>query len=284
MLYRYWRLALFSLGFAALFIQQSLSDVSSAQSQNSQSSKSALPLKWSGKDWKLYPSVRSACNSFVSKGYALDKIVKHRIPPNFICYLKDTRLSDEDPRRFPISTTAKCPEHYQYYGDYDKGFCVLNKLANQPGFDPTKIKLGKKEASGKPEYTDKPLTKNLRGPYSCDNPLLEGGCGGGGRLSEGSGRNSNLRNSLVESAKSRNSVEPPANRAYKQTKSGLSGKEAASDKPSWASGERPYVGESGKDFATRLLDKRYGKGNYDKGSNSEYSKIKKWGERAFQDP
>ncbi len=68
----------------------------------------------------------------------------------------------------------------------------------------------------------------------------------------------------------------------KSPKSGLSDKEAARDVPSWAKGNRPMVGESGKDFARRLLDEKYGPGNYDTGPGSEFSQIKKWGDRAFE--
>ena len=69
---------------------------------------------------------------------------------------------------------------------------------------------------------------------------------------------------------------------HKKRKSGLSGKEAAHDVPSWAQGERPLTTESGRDFAKRLLDDKYGAGNYPAGPGSEFSKIKKWGDRAFE--
>lgn len=71
---------------------------------------------------------------------------------------------------------------------------------------------------------------------------------------------------------------------YKTPRSGVSGKEGAKDVPSWAKGERPTVNESGKDFAKRLLDKKYGEENYDKGPGSEFNKIQKWGDRAFENP
>lgn len=76
-------------------------------------------------------------------------------------------------------------------------------------------------------------------------------------------------------------VRGPSRCAIKK-KSGLSGKEAADDVPSWAQGERPLIGESGKDFAKRLLDDKYGAGNYPTGPGSEFNKIKKWGDRAFE--
>ena len=70
---------------------------------------------------------------------------------------------------------------------------------------------------------------------------------------------------------------------YKVRRPGLSGKEAATDAPSWAKGERPYVNENGKSFAKRLMDNKYGEGKW-KASNPEYSQIKKWGDRAFINP
>ncbi len=69
---------------------------------------------------------------------------------------------------------------------------------------------------------------------------------------------------------------------HKKKKSGLSGKEAANDVPSWAAGERPRTTENGREFAERLLDDRYGAGNYPTGPGSEFNKIKKWGDRAFE--
>jgi hypothetical protein len=69
---------------------------------------------------------------------------------------------------------------------------------------------------------------------------------------------------------------------FKTKKAGLSGKEAASDVPSWAHGKRPLTIEDGTQFAERLLDAKYGKGNYPRGPGSEFNKIKKWGDRAFE--
>ena len=69
---------------------------------------------------------------------------------------------------------------------------------------------------------------------------------------------------------------------HKKTRAGLSAKEAANDVPSWAQGDRPFTTENGRQFAERLLDEKYGKGNYPTGPGSEFSKIKKWGGRAFE--
>lgn len=63
-----------------------------------------------------------------------------------------------------------------------------------------------------------------------------------------------------------------------------SGKEAASDLPSWARGKPRYVGETPTDYAKRLMDEQYGPENWQKGPGSDFNKIKKFGERAFQDP
>jgi hypothetical protein len=69
---------------------------------------------------------------------------------------------------------------------------------------------------------------------------------------------------------------------FKKPKSHISDKEGAKNVPSWAKGNRPYKNESGKDFAKRLMDEKFGKNNYDKGTNSDFNKIKKWGDRAFE--
>jgi len=47
--------------------------------------------------------------------------------------------------------------------------------------------------------------------------------------------------------------------------------------PLWAEGNIPYSGESAKAFAKRLMDEKYGEGNYETGPDLEYNKIKKWG-------
>ncbi len=60
----------------------------------------------------------------------------------------------------------------------------------------------------------------------------------------------------------------------------LSGKEKANDVPSWARGNKPKEGEDGKSFAKRLMDEKYGSGNW-KTTSREYSQIKKWGDRGF---
>lgn len=78
--------------------------------------------------------------------------------------------------------------------------------------------------------------------------------------------------------------EPPETiRPFKETVPRLSGKEAAKDAPSWARGQRPYVGENGRDFAKRLMDQRYGRGNW-KPTDPEYRRIQKYGDRHFRDP
>jgi RHS repeat-associated protein len=70
----------------------------------------------------------------------------------------------------------------------------------------------------------------------------------------------------------------------KITKPGVSGKDGAKDKPSWASGERPNIGESGSDFADRLIGSKYPGQPIDKRPGGEWSKIRKWGDRSFTDP
>ena len=74
-----------------------------------------------------------------------------------------------------------------------------------------------------------------------------------------------------------------AGKEYKIPKS-RTGKEKATDIPSRFKGERPYINESGKDFAKRLFDEAFGKGNYDTGPKSDYNRLKKYGDRAFTNP
>jgi hypothetical protein len=59
----------------------------------------------------------------------------------------------------------------------------------------------------------------------------------------------------------------------KQTKQ--TEKKAASGVPSWAKGQKPREGESAQDFAERLLNEKYGRGEWKKGARSEYSEIVK---------
>ena len=80
----------------------------------------------------------------------------------------------------------------------------------------------------------------------------------------------------------RKKAEKGSETEYKKPVSGKSGKEAAKDVPSWAKGNKPYKNESGNEFATRLMDEKYGKGNYPKGPGTEYNKIRKWGDRGFE--
>jgi len=72
----------------------------------------------------------------------------------------------------------------------------------------------------------------------------------------------------------------------KVAKPGVSGKEGAKDVPSWALGQKPRVGESGREFATRLMDQKYGQGNWGNrvGPGKEFNQIQKWGDRAFANP
>lgn len=63
----------------------------------------------------------------------------------------------------------------------------------------------------------------------------------------------------------------------------LSGKEGAKDASSWARGQRPYVGESGRDFAKRVMDGKYGPGKWNP-KGAEFRRIQKYGDRSFRDP
>jgi hypothetical protein len=57
-------------------------------------------------------------------------------------------------------------------------------------------------------------------------------------------------------------VPPQTVGPFKQPIPRLSRAEGANNAPSWARGNRPYVGENGRDFAKRLMDGKYGPGNW----------------------
>ena len=66
---------------------------------------------------------------------------------------------------------------------------------------------------------------------------------------------------------------------YHAKQTSKSGKEKASNAPSWARNEKPLPGEKAEEFTKRILDSKYGKGKWKKGSNTEFNKIKKWATR-----
>lgn len=76
---------------------------------------------------------------------------------------------------------------------------------------------------------------------------------------------------------------PEAMQNISKVRNGLSGKDAADDIPSWCRGQQPMVKEDGKAWATRMMDKQYGPANWSKDS-PEFSKIQKYGDRAFRLP
>lgn len=100
-------------------------------------------------------------------------------------------------------------------------------------------------------------------------------------------RKKELKEQLGESAPKVS--EAPANTPteYKERKPGQSGKEAADDIPSWVEkepGPRPGINESGKEFARRMMDGKYGVGEWTRTGQQgeEFSQIKKFGDRAFE--
>ncbi len=73
-----------------------------------------------------------------------------------------------------------------------------------------------------------------------------------------------------------------ARRPFKEPKKGAKGKEGATDAPSWAKGEKPFKDEKPNDFARRVMDAKYGAGNYKRGPGSEFNKIQKYAQRHFE--
>ena len=79
--------------------------------------------------------------------------------------------------------------------------------------------------------------------------------------------------------------EPPETlRPFKEAIPRLSGKEGTKDIPSWARGKYPYVGETGRQFARRLMDQQYGRGNWESNRKDQFNQLKKCGDRSFHDP
>ena len=56
-------------------------------------------------------------------------------------------------------------------------------------------------------------------------------------------------------------------------------KERSTQTPSWFNNEKPRPGESGKDFAKRILDETFGEGVHKKGPVSDFNKLRKWADR-----
>ena len=79
----------------------------------------------------------------------------------------------------------------------------------------------------------------------------------------------------------------PTPTRFKVRAPGLTGKEAATDVPSWIESwpdARPGIDENGTIFATRMMNKKYGVGGWEKVGehNTEFSQLKKFGDRAFE--
>lgn len=81
-------------------------------------------------------------------------------------------------------------------------------------------------------------------------------------------------------------VVPPGARVPMRRIPRQSGKEAADNIPSWAEGARRFVGEAPQDFARRVMDGRWGRGNWqgNKDRQREFNQIKKFGQRGFEMP
>jgi RHS repeat-associated protein len=103
-------------------------------------------------------------------------------------------------------------------------------------------------------------------------------------------KNWRLLKELLDSAKAAGeevtpTLENAANRILNTPKvriAGQTAKEAAKDIPSFARGEVPKVGETGEEFAMRIL-KKFDR-PLDRGPATEFSKLKKFAERAFENP
>ena len=75
--------------------------------------------------------------------------------------------------------------------------------------------------------------------------------------------------------------ESKENKKKKKKQSKKSGKEGATDAPDWAKRRKYDKGKTAVQNAEDALNEKYGKGNWKKGANSEFSKIKKWLQRSL---
>jgi hypothetical protein len=100
-------------------------------------------------------------------------------------------------------------------------------------------------------------------------------------------RKRELQEQLGQTSSDEAADDVPTPTTYKQRASGLTGKEAATDVPSWIEewpDARPGVNESGTTFATRMMNKKYGPGGWERAGQqgTEFSQLKKFGDRAFE--
>src|SRR5262249_36334918 len=94
-------------------------------------------------------------------------------------------------------------------------------------------------------------------------------------------RRAELQTELGGSSAAPVAEDVPTTTAFKERASGLTGKEAATDIPSWArnwADARPGVNESGTTFATRMMNKKYGIGGWERTGQQgkEFSELKKF--------
>jgi hypothetical protein len=120
--------------------------------------------------------------------------------------------------------------------------------------------------------------------YNPDEPRVPAGSPDGGQWTDGGSQAIRPVQELIPfGARPPLVFEEPPNEVFKEPIPRLSGREGAKDVPDWARGNRPYVGERGRDFAKRLMDEKYGRDNWNP-TEREYRQIQKWGDRAFRDP
>ncbi|MEZ5851841.1 MAG: hypothetical protein R3D68_14445 [Hyphomicrobiaceae bacterium] len=128
--------------------------------------------------------------------------------------------------------------------------------------------------------------------FSPGQPRVPSGQPGGGQWTDGSGGTGRDVLPIARrpgGGKRPSQTQPPSSSEqprHKKPKAGQSGKEGATDVPDWVrqSGDRPLLGEDGRDFAKRVLDRKYpkNKGRHDVGPKSEFNQIKKWADRHFE--
>ena len=91
---------------------------------------------------------------------------------------------------------------------------------------------------------------------------------------------SNRGNEILDNSEETNNFgQKGVNIYYTKKQSRKSGKELGNDYPGWSDYEPPEDDEDQEDYLKRILDKKYGKGNWKRGPKSAYNQIKKAIER-----
>jgi len=242
----------------------------------------ADPLGESWTDWINPVAIGSSLGTRIGNGYASLFVKDYALEA--AVYEAQRRQLDvqlADPRSSLDASATFMPDRRQIDGNEIKG--NINDAANVIDGAVASAELGIEVAGvidagrGLRGLARRALKKGITPEPSCPTPTEPGS-----RTLEG------LQKAEAEQiAAAERLAQKEASRvamAKKVPKPGARGKAGATDIPSWV-GDTPNVGESGNEFAGRMMDENYGEGKWSgTGPTSEFNKIKKWADRHFMDP